>query len=160
FDSSGNYVRTLDGSNTTDGSFEPGECTGCSIVSVATEDATGNFFVGAMAHEDVDVFDENANFIPPTNSMTEAGTQYAAGIALDQATGYLYESNSYNINVFKPAIVPTLSVNPASELTTSSAKLNGHVDPAIAEGGGAVTKCQFEYLTVYQFAENPRENPW
>jgi hypothetical protein len=46
---------------------------------------------------------------------------------------------------------PTVTTEPVTALTESSAILHGHVDPDAAHGGGAVTACSFEYVTSAAF---------
>ena len=148
FNSSGEYVTTLDGSNTLDGNFS-GSCTGCSLISVATEDSTGKVFVGAMGHSDFDVFDSSGNFIPPQGFFPGFGP---SGIAVDQSDGTVYLSSYNGITIYKPVIVPDVTVQPVSNLLAASATLSGHLDPV---GGGNITECHFEYeseLTAKQTA--------
>ena len=169
FGPSNTYVSTWDGgqlpngaaSETPDGNFSP-PFTGCCLVSAGVEDSTGHVFV-ADFHYVVNIFDANGNFIPPQLTRTELGSEYLSypdGVTIDQETGLLYVSQSSQVQVFRPVIVPDVSVNAASDETTTSATLSGHVDPATGEGGGPITECRFEYLSVYQFAENGESNPW
>jgi DNA-binding beta-propeller fold protein YncE len=138
FDSSGNYVRTLDGSNTPDGNFS-GTCTGCSLISVATQDSTERVFVGAMGHSDFDVLDSSGNFIPPQGFYPGFGP---SAIAVDQSDGTVYLSSYGGINIYTPVIVPDITINSISNLTATTATLNGHLDLASA---GNITGCHFEY---------------
>ena len=169
FGPSNTYVSTWDGgqlpngaaSETPDGNFSP-PFTGCCLVSAGVEDSTGHVFV-ADFHYVVNIFDANGNFIPPQLTRTELGSEYLSypdGVTIDQETGLLYVSQSSQVQVFRPVIVPDVSVNAASDETTTSATLSGHVDPATGEGGGPITECRFEYLSLYQFAENGESNPW
>lgn len=145
FDSSGGFVRTLDGSNTPDGDFSP-DSTGCCLISVATDDASESLFVGSLANSDFDVFDSSGNFIPPQG--LGAGP-YVSGIAVDQSTGDVYVSNGGSVNIFKPITVPNVSIEPPTEVRATTATLTGHLDPA---GGGPITECSFEY-------ESPSSGP-
>ncbi len=169
FGPSNSYVSTWDGgqlpngaaSETPDGNFSP-PYTGCCLVSAGVEDSTGHVFV-ADFHYLVNVFDANGNFIPPQLTRADVGSEYLGypdGVTIDQETGYLYVSQYSQVQVFKPVIVPDVSVNAASGETTTSATLSGHVDPATGEGGGPITECRFEYLSLYQFAENGESHPW
>ncbi len=156
FDSSGNYVRTLDGSNTPDGNFS-GECTGCSLISVATENSTGKVFVGAMAHTNFDVFDSSGNFLAPQGFLPQYS--YNSDIAVDQASGDVYVATYGSIMFFKPVIVPDAALGATSNSTATSITLSGHVDPA---GGGDITNCYFEYVSNYSF-DHPEPyyaDPW
>jgi DNA-binding beta-propeller fold protein YncE len=167
FNAAGEFVSAWNGgtlpngsaSVTPEGSF--GE--GGAPLEVAAEDSTGDVFVNNWAYSSVDTFDENGNFLTRT-SHSELGEGWLAGsevVAIDQATGYLYSSYyGEAVEILKPVVVPDVTINPASEVTTTSATLNGHVDPATGEGGGPITECRFEYLTVYQYAENGESKPW
>jgi phosphodiesterase/alkaline phosphatase D-like protein len=161
FDSAGNYVKTLDGSNTPDGNFSS-SCTGCTLISVATEDSSGNVFVGAQAHQNFDVFDSAGSFIPPQGFLSSFG--YVSAMAVDQATGKVYVSTYGSLLVFAPFIVPDVTVGTPSGETATQAVLHGHVDPASGEGGGPVTGCRFEVISNTKFENNTRENgaadPW
>ena len=157
FDSSGAYVRTLDGSNTPDGSFS-GECTGCYLVPIATQDSTENLFVGSYKNRDFDVFDKSGDFLPPQGFMNEYGP---SGIAVDQATGDLYLWNYGGIKVFEGVVVPNVAISQVSNPTATTATLSGQVEPA---GGGNITDCHFEYIDNYEFVANTASNgdadPW
>ena len=139
FDSAGNYVKTLDGSNTPDGNFS-GECTGCYLISVAT-DSAGKLYVASMSNRDFDVFDSSGNFLPPQGR--DVGNT-PSGIAVDQSAGTIYVANYGNLYVFRPIIIPDLENESPTDVTTTEAKLRGHIAPA---GGGPITECHFEYET-------------
>ena len=156
FDSSGNYSRTLDGSNTPDGNFSS-DCTGCSLISVATENSTGKVFVGAMAHSNFDVFDSSGSFLAPQGFLPQYS--YNSDIAVDQASGDVYVATYGSIMFFKPVIVPDVALSATSNSTATSITLSGHVDPA---GGGDITNCYFEYISNYSF-DHPEPyyaGPW
>ncbi len=153
--SSGNYVSTWNGgalpngaaSETPNGNYAGGLY---ALTSLATEDSTGHVFVYSQEHGAIDVYDSSGNFIPPQVSEGVPGGQ---GIAIDQATGDLYLSEGYlsggnAVKIFKPEIVPDITVSPESNLTAKSVTLSGQIDPA---GGGEVTECYFEYGTSKSF---------
>jgi hypothetical protein len=53
---------------------------------------------------------------------------------------------------FGPDItVPTVVTEAATGVSETSATLHGSVDPDVAHGGGAVTECNFEYITQQAF---------
>ena len=167
FDSSGNYVSTWNGgalpngaaSETPEGDFS-GECNGCYLISVATEDAAGKIFVGSEAHGVVDVFDGSGDFMAPQVT----GIRYPSAVSVDQSTGDLFVSEYSAVYIFKAAVVPNVTLSAATEETASTAQLHGHVDPATGEGGGSISTCKFEFITNTAFEENTRENgladPW
>lgn len=141
FDSSGNYVKTLDGSNTPQGNFS-GNCTGCSLINVAVQNSTGDLFVGDETLSGFDVFDSSGNFLPPQG--VDPGFFGASALTIDQATGLIYAASYGSIVVFEAIIVPDVTVNPVSELAATTVTLSGHVDPA---GAGNITDCHFEVDT-------------
>ncbi|MGA8744564.1 MAG: hypothetical protein WB507_01715 [Solirubrobacterales bacterium] len=157
FDSAGNYVSTWNGgmlpngaaSETPNGNFGGFYA----LTSLATEDATGHLFVYSQEHAAVDIFDPSGNFIAPQINADVPGGQ---GIAIDQATGDLYLSEGYVSNgpavqVFKPVIVPDVSVQSASNVSATTATFSGHVDPV---GGGEITACRFEYGTTISYGRS------
>jgi DNA-binding beta-propeller fold protein YncE len=150
FDSAGNYVSTWNGgalpngaaSETPNGNFG----NFYALTSLATEDTTGQVFVYSQEHAAIDVYDPSGNFIAP---QVNAGIPGGQGIAIDQANGDIYLSEGYlsnggAIQIYKPLIVPDITVGSVSNLTASSATFNGHLDPA---GGGEISECYFEYGT-------------
>ncbi len=70
------------------------------------------------------------------------------GVDVSGSTGNAYVStnpSSAKVIVFGPlAIVPDVTTGNATDVTGTSATLNGHVDPA---GGGDIIDCHFEYGT-------------
>ncbi len=164
FGPSNEYISTWDGgqlpngaaSETPDGNFSAPNSTGCCLVAAGVEDSTGNVFV-ADFHYALNVFDANGNFIPPQANRNTVGSQYFSypdGVAVDQETGLVYVSEHGQVTVLRPVVVPDVSIASTSSIGTTTATLHGHVDPATGEGGGPVTNCHFEYLTVYEAARN------
>ena len=62
------------------------------------------------------------------------------GVAIDESTGIVYASDGSSIIAFRGAPVP--AVGAVTNLTRSTATLNGHLDPA---GGPDFTSCHVEY---------------
>jgi sugar lactone lactonase YvrE len=84
----------------------------------------------------------------PTDSVaiSFAGT----GIAVSSATGDSYLANSSEGQVFvysAPVTIPDVTTGAASEVTPTSATLNGTVNPS----GLPVTECQFEYVDAADY---------
>lgn len=81
-------------------------------------------------------------FEAPLAVFGRAGTQ-SFGIAVNQTSGDIYVSDGNGqIGVYGPAVlVPSASIEPATEVSVESATLKGTVNPE----GAAVTSCQFEY---------------
>ena len=73
------------------------------------------------------------------------GLTESFGVAVNYAGGQVYVDDTSEVQIFGPA--PELpgqwSTEPATEVTTTAATLNGTVDPE----GAAVTACEFEYGT-------------
>jgi hypothetical protein len=68
--------------------------------------------------------------------------------------GHVYgaDFNSKGVDKYGPAIVvPTVATEAATEVSETAATLHGSVDPDTAHGGGAVTRCSFEYVTQQAF---------
>jgi DNA-binding beta-propeller fold protein YncE len=133
-------------------------------LELAAEDATGHVLVNNWNFNSVDTFDQDGNFIPPLLSNGDFGGNLlydVEGIAVDQENGWLYAShNGGAVQIFRPVIVPDVTVENATEETATGVTFNGHVDPAISEGAGPVTECFFEYLTIYEYAENGEQARW
>jgi hypothetical protein len=102
--------------------------------TVAEYDATGSL---------IDTFAHQVNEIP-----------LMEGLAVSN-DGHVYGAETENelLVKYSPDITtPTVTTEPATGLTETSATLHGHVDPDAAHGGGAVTACNFEYVTQESFA--------
>ncbi len=127
FDSTGNYVETWDGSNTPDGRFS-GDCEGCGRMSLAVEDSTGNVMVSTSWYRAINIFQEDGAYISQISyadypSSFLLGLMY--GIAIDQATGDIYESDWNKAQVFKPVVVPDVTIDPPSEVTARTVTFTG-----------------------------------
>lgn len=169
FGPSNHYVSTWDGgqlpngpaSETPDGDFSP-PYNGCCLISAGVEDSTGHVFV-ADFHYVLNVFDASGNFIPPQVTRAQLGSEYLSyptSVTVDQETGYVYVGEGSQVLVLRPVIVPDVSIAATSSIGTTGATFHGHVDPAAGEGGGPVTGCRFEYLTVYEAARNEELEPF
>jgi hypothetical protein len=83
------------------------------------------------------------------------------GVSVDEASHSVYVVNGNEVSIFSDAR-PIVTTEPATDVTTSSATLNGHVDPA---GRGNITSCHFEYGfdKTYGYsvpcAPDPNSNP-
>src|SRR5581483_8167049 len=84
------------------------------------------------------------------NVVSEFGANRLAGVRgvdVDGSTGNVYVSSNpaagSRVVVFGPLVpVPDVITGNATNVTNTSATLNGHVDPA---GAGDITECHFEY---------------
>jgi hypothetical protein len=91
-----------------------------------------------------------------------AGAQgFPDGLAIAGTSGRIYVAVATfglggHVEIFGPGLIlPTVSVSAATDVGPSSATLNGEVDPDAAHGGGAVTECQFEFVTDAAFKTHP-----
>jgi NHL repeat len=170
FDSSNNYVSTWNGGNLPNGAASETpdgdigfECNGCYLMSANVEDATGDVYVLTQAHRAIDIFDANGNYLPPQSTQNELGFNYLyymTWIAFGPASGEILVAENNRIQTFKAAIVPDVTVGETTAIGKTEVTLNGHVDPALGEGGGPVTKCHFEYISNFDAAENEAQEPF
>jgi hypothetical protein len=118
FDTSGAYVETLGGR------------------TVAANNASGDFY---LAENGV------VGRFGSTGAFLDQITGTSGGLAVDQASGNLYvsDSSSGSVKIYSgtPVILPDVATKPATALTTMSATFNGEVNPA----GFEVKGCAFEY---------------
>jgi hypothetical protein len=92
----------------------------------------------------------------PTDSV--AISFAATGIAVSSATGDSYLSNATAGKVYQygPLVtIPDVTTGPATEITPTSARLNGTVNPA----GLALSECAFEYVDAEEY-EPTAPNPY
>ena len=77
----------------------------------------------------------------------------AAGVAVNAATGNVYvaDPGSSEVQVFAPAVLPTVTTGSTSNAQPVSATAAGNVDPA---GGGNVTSCQVDYGTDTTYGQS------
>jgi hypothetical protein len=76
-----------------------------------------------------------------------------SSVAVDPETGDLYVGSGGVVDIFGPdLVIPTVEKREASDVTSSSAVLNGTVNP---EEGGAAT-CEFEYGTSTSYGEHAK----
>lgn len=96
----------------------------------------------ALSFEEQTMGTELASFgsIPMTSNSSGQG-----GIAVNGMTGLVYVSNPHTgeVDVFS-TVVPAVAASAATDITKTTATLNGEVDPR----GEAITSCKFEYGAV------------
>jgi hypothetical protein len=119
----------------------------------------GGVAVNSSTH---DVFTAGSpNFLteqdPDGNVIEQVITSGASwrGVAVDDATDDVYLTDSNNggkVRVFPSTNTPDAIADPVSNLTRTTATLNGHVDPL---GAGDVTTCHFDYGTTTGYALGP-----
>jgi sugar lactone lactonase YvrE len=101
--------------------------------TVAEYDATGNL---------IDTFVQRVGGEPAMRSIAVSGDGHVWGA--ETLNGFVAK--------YSPAItVPTVTTAAATAVGETSATLNGHVDPDATHGGGPITACNFEYVTLEAF---------
>ncbi len=124
FDPSGDYLSTLDSSSATDVAVE------------LTSD-----------HAYVDNSSQISEYAPDGTLLSQFAQGEISGagpLAIEEASGRIYVSQGSTLHVFGPAVtLPDVSTGTASEITPTTAKLSGTVDP----DGGPEASCIFEYST-------------
>jgi hypothetical protein len=133
FDPAGSFSSVLDAHETS---------------GLGVDSKTNHVYVseGGEGHEQI------AEYEPSGALLSVIATPKATifGIAVDGASGKIYaaELGTGEVSIFGPDIViPTVTTTPATNVSETSATLNGHLDPDTAHGGGEVGECVFEYGT-------------
>ncbi len=82
----------------------------------------------------------------------------ATGVAVKGSSGraYVSDTGASAVEIFDPVPVPDVSTGSASAITSSTAALSGHLDPA---GTGEVTGCRFEYGTETSYGQTAPCSP-
>jgi hypothetical protein len=132
----GKFVRTLD-------ELEP--------LSVGVDLGTGHVYVFEAAGRQVAEYEATGGLIDKFAEEV-IGQPQMLSIAVS-SDGHFYGVEFFGGGVrYSPdTTVPTVTVNPATGVTETDARLAGVVDPDTAHGGGPVTLCQFEYVTEEDF---------
>lgn len=121
-------------------------------------DSAGDLFVADDSYGRIDEFDSSGKYIGKlTGTPTGAGGALVpfgkiSAIGIGAATGKLYvtDTTSDVVDIFGPGVtVPEVTTEPASAVTTTSATLNGEVNPS----GLSVTECAFEYGETTGYGE-------
>jgi hypothetical protein len=118
------------------------------FVSVALNDASGEFFVSSTSPRSVQAFQAGGAFVGQIEGVPATG---AGGLAVDQATGDIYVSDSSSVKIFAPGVVVAeVTTGQASEVQPTSATLNGTVNPE----GVELTDCHFDYGTSTSYGQS------
>jgi hypothetical protein len=149
----GAYQATWNGSAATNPPGAPAGSFGTDNVQVGVDGATGQVYVGDSGDGVVDELDSSGNYLGQLTGAPGGAFQTGAvvlGVGVGQASGDLYEADSAQdvVNVFGDVLVPDVTTGAPSGVTTSSATLNGTVNP----DGVALTDCHFDYGTDISYA--------
>jgi len=133
FDAAGAFVSVLD-------VHHPG--------GVAVDPGTGNVYIADGEREGEPA--KIAEYEPSGAllDVTPAPGSTGLGLAVDGATGKLYETEliSGSVSIYSGDIaIPTVTALPATNLTETTATLNGHLDPDAAHRGGEISDCKFDW---------------
>ena len=112
---------------------------------VGVDPKTGHVYVDLSEERGILEFEPSGTLL---DVIPTPGESFLGGMAVDGPTGRLYaaEVGSGKVAIFSGDItIPTVTALPATDVTETSATLNGHLDPDAANGGGEVTGCEFEW---------------
>lgn len=86
----------------------------------------------------------------PGRGIRRGALTNAQSVAVDGTshTAFVADSASGSIDVFEAVPLADVSAEAASEVTRTTATLNGNLDPA---GGGEITACSFQYVDQAEF---------
>jgi hypothetical protein len=120
-------------------------------LSVAVDRGDGHVYVFEVERRAVAEYDATGTLID-TFIQAVAGTPNMESLAVS-SDGHVYGVELFvGVVKYGPGIVtPTVTTGPATGVTEAGATLNGHVEPDVAHGGGAVSVCAFEYVTQQAF---------
>jgi hypothetical protein len=128
--------------------------------AVAVDPATNHVYVAESGegHEQIAEYEPSGALLSviPTPGAT------IPALAVDGASGKIYAAELFtgSVSIFGPDVaVPTVTATAASNVTETSATLNGAVDPDTAHGGGEVTECVFEYGTSTSYGQTAPCSP-
>ncbi len=162
----GASVEEITGSGGGVGQVSPLGATG-----VAVDSATGDLYIaepGAVKHyvfTELGVVSEPGGSTctiavitpcPATGSFGAGAFSGGSGIAVDSSDSEVFVADAATgrIDGFVPAVIPDVRTSPASEVLSTSATLNGTVNP----DGLEVTDCHFDYVAAAEYnpaAANP-----
>lgn len=116
------FIAAIDGSETPAGGF------GFGYTSVAADNSNGQIYVNDTEHQVVDSYNPNATY----SGLQITGTPFApfGGVAVDQGSSAVYVADGTGaVEVFEALVVPGTTTAAPSNLTATSATLNGTVNP-------------------------------
>jgi hypothetical protein len=125
-------------------------------LSVAVDPTDGHVYVFELGDHQVAEYGAGGSLIDRFGEKPPTGPGEALKmLALAVSTGgHVYGAESFaNLAVtYGPdTTIPDVTTGSATNVTETGATLHGEVDPDAAHGGGAVTSCEFEYVTVAAF---------
>jgi hypothetical protein len=117
--------------------------------SVAVDPSNGHVFAFETDKVTIAEYDSAGNLLGTFIHAT--GAPRLTGLAVSD--GHVFTADfPLAVDKYGPDItVPTVTTEAATGVAETSATLHGEVDPDTAHGGGAVTECNFEYVTQQTF---------
>ena len=166
FDQDGNLIASfgdstptpngqLAGSETTAGSFSPASSV---AFGLAVDQATGDLYVIDAGHEVIDAFTAAGEFLP-ASSITEkpgelygGGGAYTDGIAVNDATGELLVSDSWDLHLYRFELTTGafLGSNAGSETPDGSFGA-GYISVAVDQANGNVFVVDSQHEVIDEF---------
>jgi hypothetical protein len=132
-----------------------------SLGKLAVDPSDGHLFVADTTNRMLDEFAPGGVFVSQTAVPAAPAASSPQSVAVDPASMTVYVADKANnvIDAFASIAVPNVETKPATLVEDTAATLNGHLDPATADGGGEVTQCRFEYVVASEY--KPSEvNPY
>jgi hypothetical protein len=122
---------------------------GTFLNGLAVDPTTDHVYVGQDGF--ISEWDSSGNLVDTFGAdASPALGHYLFGVSVDAVTQRIYVSDYENsvADVFGPGVtLPNVNTKDASNISHTTATVNGNVDPDAAHGGGPVTDCHFEYGT-------------
>lgn len=130
FDAGGSFVSVLDDRGP---------------LGVGVDPTTQNVYVQEFQgeHEEIAEYEPSGALLDVTPTPGAPGV----GLAVDGATGKLYESTTVgSVSIYSGDVaIPTVTARSATNVTETAVTLNARLDPDAAHGGGEITSCEFEW---------------
>jgi hypothetical protein len=152
FDPSGSYLTTWTGANTPDGSFGGG------FTSVAVDNESGDVFFTVTGRAVTYVFNPEGEY------LTQFSHSYTGprATAVDQASHKVYVSDDATpfegpavVDIFAPLVIPDVTTQAPTQVTPSSATLNGKLNPLEV----ALSDCHFDWGTSSAYGQSALCSP-
>jgi hypothetical protein len=120
--------------------------------SVAVDQSSGHVYVFENEEKVLAEYESSGSLLDTFIGATGQKQPEMRSVAVSD-DGHVYATEFFTgVIKYSPDITtPTATTEPITALTETSATLHGHVDPDVAHGGGAVTACNFEYVTLADF---------
>ncbi len=112
---------------------------------VGVDPKTGHVYIDLAEEKGILEFEASGTLL---DVIPTPGESFLGGMAVNATTGRLYaaEVGGGSVAIFSGDVAfPTVTALPATNVTETTATLNGHLDPDAEHGGGEMTGCEFEW---------------